>query len=293
VTKIITAKQKQPKKHINTKTRKHKTKEMADIRADLERIIQLVNSGDVESLKKEDFDQFQYQGFDPYKIIESLMKVKTSKTVTDEDFKTDVYTMVAIGVIKGSVNSRNINKMSDAGKVGVQGIITKYGILMGGGKSQPAHVVTFPRMMATFPDITIRMTKVIGVKEFRGGPMESTRLPWYLQVQVFPAIIPRKTDQDIKTMLLAASLCYSIDQSIQISQLKNPDLKKLAGDQFNFTNIGHNSPVPAESVRESVFKSLSVHNDYAKISSVLSDYKREIDPSFTIMSEEQFKSKLT
>lgn len=265
---------------------------MSYSKVDIERIIQLVNEGDVEALKAEEFDQFQYQGFDPYRIVDSLNKVKINKTISNDNFQKDIFTMVAVGMIKGSVNAHNIEKMSDAGKNDLRDLISKYGIKMGGGKGQAAGIITFPRVMATFPDIALRLVKVIGAKEFRGGPMLSTRLPEFLEVQVFPAIIPRDTDSDVKRMLLTASLCYSIDQTVQISQLQNPELKQLASSQANYTNIGHNSPVPSEVVRKKVFNELPIADNYSKIVSVLQDYKDKVDTSFIIMSETQFKAKL-
>lgn len=261
-------------------------------KADIERLVQLINDGDVEALKAEDFDQFQYQGFDPYKIVESLLKVKTAKSIADDDFKKNIFSMVAIGMIKGSVNERNIKKMSDNGSKEVQTIISTYGIKMGGGKNQPSGVITFPRVMATFPDIAVRLVKVIGPKEFRGGPMSSTTLPGYLEVQVFPAVIPRDIDNDVKRMLMTAALCYSIDQTIQISNLQNPDLKSVSSTQSNFVNVGHGSPVPSNAVRARTFKDLKVADDYEKISAVLEIYKSKIDSAFSILTKEQFTSKL-
>jgi hypothetical protein len=266
---------------------------MSYSRSDIEKIIQLVNDGDVESLKAQDFEQFQYQGFDPYKIVESLKKVQDNKNIADSDFRKDIFTMVAVGMIKGSVNEHNINKMSDTGKTDLKDLISRYGIKMGGGRGQSSGIITFPRVMATFPDIAIRLVKIIGPKEFRGGPLISTRLPDFMNVQVFPAIIPKSIDPDIKRMLLTASLCYSIDQTVQISQLQNYDIKELASSQSNFTNIGHNSPVPTESVRMTVFSQLSVGKAYDQIVSVLNDYKAKVDSTFVIMSESQFRSKLS
>lgn len=265
---------------------------MAYARADVDRIIQLVNEGDVESLKAEEFEQFQYQGFDPYKIVDALSKVKEAKDISNENFRKDVFAMVAVGMIKGSVNEHNIDKMSDAGKTDLLDLISKYSIKMGGGKGQSSSVITFPRVMATFPDISVRLVRVIGPKEFQGGPMLSTRLPDFMNVQVFPAIIPKNIDPDVKKMLLTASLCYSIDQSVQISKIQNPNLKQLAADQANFTNIGHNSPVPSATVRATVFGGLKISDNYEKIASVLNDYKEKIEPSFVIMSENQFKSRI-
>jgi hypothetical protein len=266
---------------------------MATSNVDIERIIALINKGDVEALKAEDYDQFQYQGFNPIKIVQALYKVKKDKSINDSDFVHDVFRMVAIGMIKGSVNDHNITKMSDEGKSQLTSLIAEYGIKKGGGRGESSSVITFPRVMATFPDIAVRMAKVIGAKEFSGGPMLSTRLPYYLQVQVFPAVIPRHLDKDAKKMLLTASLCYTIDQSTQISNLKDPDLKALASTQSNFTMVGHNSPVPSSEVRMSVFNKLSLSADYDKISSVLQDYKSKIDNSFDIMDKATFVKCIT
>lgn len=259
-------------------------------KADVEKILSLINSNDLSALRAEQFDQFQYQGFDPLKLVSALLKVKTDKSISDKDFVDDVLQMVAIGMIKGSINDHNIKKMSEEGQKDVLAINSKYGIKMGGGRGQSSSVITFPRVMATFPDIAVRMTAIIGGKKFSGGPLMSTQLPEYMQVQVFPAIVPRGLGPDVKKMLLTASLCYSIDQSVQISQLKNPDLKALAATQSNFVMVGHNSPIPADEVRKNVFNKLSLARDYQSIVSVLEIYKEKIDSSFVIVPKAEFVS---
>jgi hypothetical protein len=268
---------------------------MAASRSDIEKIIQLINSGDVETLKSEEFEQFQYQGFDPYKIVETLLKVQTDKSISNENLMKDVFSMVAVGMIKGSITKKNKDKMSEAGKAQITELSAKYGIKEGGGRGQPSHVITFPRMMATFPDISIRLVKVIGPKEFRGGPMNSSRLPSYMQVQVFPAIIPKDIGLGAKKMLMTASLCYSVDQSVQISQITIADdshLKKIANDQIKFTQVGHTSPVPSADVRKTVFGKLSIKEDYPAIVSVLQDYKTKIDTTFVILSAADFNTSM-
>jgi len=264
---------------------------MAASKSDIEKVIQLINSGDIEALKSEDFEQFQYQGFDPFKIVETLMRVQKDKSISNENLTRDVFSMVAVGMIKGSITPRNKDKMSDAGKAQITELSSKYGIKEGGGRGQSSGVITFPRMMATFPDIAIRLVNVIGPKEFRGGPLQSTRLPRYMQVQVFPAIIPKDIGQGAKKMLLTASLCYSIDQSIQISRMvisSEDDLKKVSSDQMNYTQIGHSSPVPSPEIRRSVFSKLTVKDDYPTIMTVLQDYKTKVDGSFTILNQSEF-----
>jgi len=258
--------------------------------ADVERIITLISTKDIAQLRAEDFDKFQYQGFDPYKIVAALAKIKADKNISNETFQDDVMQMVAIGMIKGSITEKNITKMSEEGQSSVNGLMTKYGMKKGGGKNQPSNVITFPRVMATFPDVCVKMISVLGGKEFRGGPFLSTRLPAFMQVQVFPAIVPKGLKQRSKTFLLTAALCYSVDQTVQIAEMKNPDVKAICATQSNFIQVGHNSPVAIDATRVTVFKSLSFANNYSRIKSVLDDYKSKVDPTFEILSMEEFVS---
>lgn len=265
---------------------------MSFSKTDIDNLLSLISKGEIETLKAEDYDQFQYQGFDPMRILQSLMKVKRDENVDDNQFKTDIYQMIAVGIIKGSVNDHNITKMSDTGKASIDALIKKYGVQKGGGRGKPASVITFPRAMATFPDVAVRMISVIGAKDFSGGPMQSSRLPQYMKIQVFPAIIPRNLESNVKKMLLMANLCYTIDQSTQISQLKDPDLKQLALVQGNFTIIGHQSPVPSSDTRLSVFKSLKIEEDYDSIYEVLKEYISKIDPTYITPSKNSFETQI-
>jgi len=260
---------------------------------EISRILDLINRHDIEALKAETFDQFQYQGFNPIKIIESLAKVKSQQNVSDTQFKDDVCSMVAIGMIKGSVNSHNLTKMSEEGKKQLTDLNTKYQIQMGGGRGLPASQITYPRVMAAFPQIAVRMVAVVGPKEFSGGPMLSGRLPDCMKIQVFPPVVPRELNADVKKMLLCASLCYSIDQTVQINAMSEFDEKVIASTQGNFIQVGHMSPVPDDDTRKNVFGSLNLGDEYEKIAAVLRTYQEKIDPNLKILSKGDFKQKIS
>jgi hypothetical protein len=265
---------------------------MSVTKADVETVLQLISQKDVLTLKAEEFDIFQYQGFDPLQIAAELFKVKRDKSISEDEFIKDVCTMTAIGMIKGSVNDNNINKMSEDGKKGVLDLNKKYGIKLGGGRGQGAKVITYPRVMATFPDLAVRMTKVLGGKPFRGGPLMSVRLPDFMQIQVFPSIIPRHLNDKVKKFLLTAALCYSIDQTVQISQIQQPDLKQLTSVQGNYVNIGHNSPVPVSNVRVATIQSLTIPAEYDNIKAVVEEFRAKVDSSIEIPSREEVTSAL-
>jgi len=265
---------------------------MAPSEADIDRILSLINEHDIESLKKEDYDQFQYQGFDPYRLVQALYDMKEQKVIDDKIFAEDICRMVAIGLIKGNVNDHNITKMTDNGQADLKVLMEKYGIKKGGGKGLAAGVVTFPRVMATFPDIAVRMTGVLGGKEFRGGPFNSFVLPKSMQVQVFPSVIPLDLDQHVKEFFLTACLCYSIDQTVQITRNEKPDLVALAATQFPFVNLSHQSPLPKSPVRKKVFNQLGLPGSYSMISQVVQTYKDKVDSSIQVISESDFKRAL-
>jgi hypothetical protein len=265
---------------------------MAPTQADIDRILNLINSKDIEILKKEDYEQFQYQGFDPYRLLQALMQMKEGKAISDEAFSDDICKMVAIGLIKGNVTPHNITKMTDAGRKDLKSLMDKYSIKEGGGKGQAAGVITFPRVVATFPDIAVRFTKVLGGKEFRGGPFQSHELPDVMKVQVFPSVIPMNLERKVKEFFLCASLCYSIDQTIKISQIAKPELKILIPVQQPFINLSHNSPLPKADVRRQTFNQLGLPDKYHMILRVVQVYITEYDKSMVVPSENEYRQAL-
>lgn len=265
---------------------------MAPTSTDIDRILDLINKADIDALKKEEFDQFQYQGFDPYRLLQSLIQMKDGKSISDQMFSDDVCKMVAIGLIKGNVNDHNITKMSDPGQKELKELMERYSMKRGGGKGQAADVITFPRVMATFPDIAVKLTNVIGGKEYRGGPFQSFVLPTVMLVQVFPSVIPIDLDKKVKEFLLCASLCYSLDQTIQISRLENPDLKTLAATQQPYINLSHNSPLPKSTTRQQTFNQLGMPDKYSSIYTVVMIYKEKVDPTMVIITEREYKQAL-
>jgi len=262
---------------------------MSISQADIENVINLLRNFSVDDLKQEDYDIFQYQGFDPMKVIQAFIKVKNDKNISDDEFISDICKLSAIALIKGSVNSNNIKKMSAEGQKEVKALSSKYGIKMGGGKGQASNVVTFPRIMASFPDLSVRIANKLGGKDFSGGPLLTTRLPQYMKIQVFPGVIPRNLDEEAKKFLLVASLCYSIDQTIQISRMKDPDVKAVASTQNNFVLISHTSPVPVEDARSEVFKSLHIDRDFDDIMKVIKTYTEKIDSDYKPISKSEFQ----
>lgn len=255
---------------------------------EIERIFKLISEKDVSTLKAETFDIFRYQGFNPEKIVSTILKVKEEKRMSDAELSDDIFLMIAIGVIKGNVTDNNKSKMSEKGQTSLSALQSKYGIKYGGGKNQPAETITFPRVVATFPDVAIKMIPILGAKEFPGGPFVSERLPSFMKLNVFPSIIPKTLEIKAREFILKACLCYSVDQTVALSTTKK-DTKALLALQQQFVMLSYNSPVAVHAARISTFKSLNISNSYSSILNVLSEYIK-IDSSYKPPTSAEFSA---
>jgi hypothetical protein len=145
--------------------------------------------------------------------------------------------------------------------------------------------------MAAMPDLTHKVILVCGPRDYPGGPFLSGRLPKYMRIQTFPAIIPSGLAESAKMFLLKACLCFSVDQTSAIANRKGEDAKILMSEQGPFTMTSHNSPVPKESDRVAIFKTLPLESDYSSIAEVVRDYAK-LDKTFDIPSFETFKTSI-
>nr|QYF49534.1 MAG: coat protein [Inner Mongolia phenui-like virus 2] len=254
---------------------------------DADKLFQVLSSKDLSIFSADEFDKFRFQGFDPNKIAETLLKIKKEKNVPQDIFERDVVVMVGIAVLKGSVTENNLKRISEEGRQSITDLQKKYGIVHGGGQGQAASVITYPRVAATFPDVAIRMIALVGARDYPGQPMQSVKLPAFMKQQVFASVIPRQMNSAVQTYLLKAVLCYSVDQTIAIGRVSSPDIPKLLATQGPFVKLAHQSPVAKEEARVELFKSLDWTGVYKMISGVIAKYQ-SYDKDYTPPSEDAF-----
>jgi hypothetical protein len=236
---------------------------------DSDRILDLLKSLDVVAIGEGLFEKYYYQGFDPKKTVEALARKKTENGVSDVEFGKDVAQIIAIGMLKGSINKDNRQKMSDDGKKALEMLMKKYAIPEGGGRNRAANVITFPRVVAAFPNVGIKLVDVIGPKDF-SGPFNSSILPPKMRFQGFPAVIPKTLNEDIKKFFLMAALAYSSDMTWTInSEAKKNGESAVARDQWKFVELSNNSVIPDEQERIKVFLSSKVLSKFENTTNVV------------------------
>lgn len=251
-----------------------------------------INAIDITTFDLERVNIFKYEGFDPLAIAVSLYDKKTEMSLSDSDFANDIVDMIGLGIYKGSVNSHNLKKMSGIGKGRAEDLMKRYDIKSAKpGSATNSKLVTFPRIMAAFPQYTIQLTIRLGGKDYIGGPMQSYELPDCMKSQVFPSILPIELDKDLKTFLMRASIAYGIDQTVAIAnkQSRGKDLFTLFKEQERWTLIAANSSVPPNEDRLNLFRSLKL--DYIAINKVVSVLKGKVPEANLIsLSEAQFNA---
>jgi len=231
--------------------------------ADSIQVQSLVNKIDVDDLAA--FTAlFMYQGFSPEMVFAHFAKILKEKGIENEEFQTDVKTLLVMGVIMGNYNSNNSSKISDEGKVKGDTLMAKYELKMGGiGKDRKK--VNLPRIMAAFPIITTKISLGCPPRNY-GGAFGADGLSAVMKTSVFPSLIPSTLPKSITSALLVAANAYATEQTMAISKQK--DVKATYAAQLKFTEISYHSSVPSVKDRKSYIKTVEI--SHGALSTVIS-----------------------
>lgn len=194
---------------------------------------------------------FMYEGFNADQIMQHLMGMKMKNNVGDAAFVRDIVDIITLGAIMGNYNSNNKTKISEDGRRSADKLMVKYALQEGGAQGN-RKIVNVPRVMATFPDITVTVISKVPFERNYGNQFLCIDLPKFMKTSVFPAIIPKRLNVSVKKVLLIASTCYSAEQTMA---LRNSDDAVAAfGAQKRFTQLSHDSAFPKQSVREAILQ---------------------------------------
>jgi hypothetical protein len=257
---------------------------------ELNEFINLVNAIDLAGLDVL-VSLFMYQGFNPEMVLKHLMEIKKSKSISDEEFRIDMLTLICLGVMSGNYTEKNKKKIDPAGKDKADNLFVKYKMKVGSVKDD-RKAVTLPRLLATFPIMTskVNMSDLCPEKNYP-GPFNSSELPKALKTPVFPSLIPSKFNENVKTFLMTASCCYSADQSFAINEKtagKGADV--IFKEQWQYVDISYKSSQPSQTERENYMKGLKI--DYDAIVKTLRKYQELVDKEFSILSKDDLRKGL-
>jgi hypothetical protein len=217
----------------------------------------------VLTLDRDDISKFEFLGFNPKEFLRALLSHQARQGIPAKALESDIVQMIILYVMVGNPNDTNMARRSEAAQADFKTLKNKYGLTQA-GKKLKSNVFTIPRFAATFSILTMRIAKIIGPREFP-GPFGSVTLPWFLKVPVFPSIIPRKTPDGIRIMLIMASAAFSSDMSMVISRFTNPSVEDIFASQYSFANNAFNSTFPSEDSRIAYISTLPIADYFQEI----------------------------
>jgi len=197
---------------------------------------------------------FAYQGFDPAVIMDHLLKRKADMNISDREFVRDIKDLIVLGAVMGNLTDNNKNKISEDGKLKAEGLFTRYDLKMGGVKGN-RYQVNIPRIMATFPILSVKITCAISHERNYGNQFHCSTLPKFMKSALFPAVIPKNLNESIRKILMAVCTCYTAEQTIAIKR-DQTDAAEAYNNQVAFTTLTHESQFPDDADRTDYIRTL-------------------------------------
>lgn len=240
----------------------------------------------VEKLEGDDigpmaFSIFDFVGFDPFSII-AVIKIICDHYKDSEDvMMSDIRFSIAACLYMGNIQDKALTKRAAEGRAKIDYLSAKYNMVTGStGSGMSGETVTFPRVAASFPVLSIKMAHKISPKavnlEFLSGS-----IPGYMRLSPFASLCSPLMKTELRVFLMEACNAHGSDMSIAYEKGRLKKAKKeikydavqLATDQWSFVEVASSSPVPAEDSKKSLLSKLNIMKDYDDIEKVVRNYR--------------------
>jgi hypothetical protein len=272
---------------------------------DWKKLIQNIEKITAKDINPMEFSIFDYQGFDPIKIIAMMKAISDYYGDTEAIFISDVRFSIAACLYMGNLQDKATTKRSEAGKAKISFLMEKYGIQRGStGTGINAETITFPRITSAFPVFSVTMASRLQPKAVNLDFI-SREIPGFMRLNAFCALCSDRMSMRLRTILLECSNAYSADMSIAYEKGKLKKAKKevkydavdIARDQWAFAEIASNSPVPDESSKISMILRLDLPKHYDDISKVVKNYRSKMNKvdimTVDLLSKKEFEDDIT
>lgn len=258
-----------------------------------------------EELGPMNYSIYDFIGFDPMTIIAVIKIIADHYNDPEKVMLSDVRFCIAACLYMGNIQAKAMSKRSAEGRAKLSYLATKYGITMGTTQSgQPAEVLTFPRVAASFPILAIKMADKISPKSVN-LEFKSALVPGCMRLTPFASLCPPTMKEGVRMMLLEACNAHGSDMAIayEKGRLKKAkkavkyDVLSMANDQWAFIEVASSSPVPDDASRKALLSSLKLPTYYAAIHDVVQNYraivtKKEVK-DIDMISRDDFERELT
>jgi len=277
-------------------------KKVADSK--LKNLVKEVESITEKEVEPMQFNIFDFQGFDPNVIISVFVVISEHFGDTMKIMLSDIKFAIAACLYMGNIQQKALTKRKAEGRAKLEFLAQKYNIMMGStGTGISAETVTFPRVVASFPVLAIKMANAIPPKAVNREFM-STSVPSYMRLSPFASLCSALMKSELRLFLMEACNAHGSDMSIayEVGRLKKAkkELKydpiSLANDQWAFVEVASESPVPLEDSKKSLLTSLNISKDYSSLEKVVKNYRaimtKKKSEDITVISKKEFDEML-
>jgi hypothetical protein len=249
------------------------------------------------SISASTFAEFEFQGFDPKKVVKKLLAMSKAHGIKEEDLRKDIMFMVAANLYMGNLSGKALIRRSKEGNDRIADLAEKYIVHVGStGTGLPSDALTFPRIANSFPVMTCRMATVLPTKDFIGKPFNSMEIPRYMRVGAFASFCKKEMDPRLRLFLLEAVASYSCDQSVVFEEgrLKKAkkagddakiNVKTIAGDQWTYIQASADSPFPLKPACIEVLKEFNILGQISRLIPVVDNYRKLVGSSEPMPTE--------
>jgi len=189
-------------------------------------------------------NDFDYLGFDPRILLETLLKRAKEKNVSKEQFYSDMSTLCVIGLKRGTMNTKNFGTTSESGKQRYSNLKATYKLVEVSAKNKAPDVVTIPRVIAAMAMLASKINSAHNLARVLNAGYNSQELPACMQHTGFGAIIPSGPAGDI---IADSYILHGIELSIVTKSAQ--DFETAYSNQINFLNIARNSTLYTDKER--------------------------------------------
>lgn len=264
--------------------------------------VESIQGKDVEPME---FSIFEFQGFDPLTIQAVLIVVNEHFKGNMETLLSDIKFSIAACLYMGNLQEKSLLRRKEEGRSKIEYLASKYDIVTGTtGTSMSAETVTFPRIVASFPVLAIRMAWKVPPNAVNREFL-SMSIPSYMRLSPFASLCSPNMDSELRIFLMEACNAHGSDMSIayEVGRLKvrkveiKYDPISIANDQWQFVDIASNSPVPSEESRKELLTELNISTDYESLAKVVSNYRAILQKKKTedikVLSKDEFDKALS
>lgn len=201
---------------------------------------------------------FAYEGFDPVDVIRVLYAKATAQSVNDHDFIIDMSTIVTIGLMRGTLSSKSIQRTSRAGQQRITSLKARYGLAEKVTREN-ARAITVPRVVNSFPHLASRINSAHSLGRGFSGPMNSQDLPPAMMHVAFGSLIPKGLET-VTPLMSDAYMAFAIDMNVVVNR-KHTDQQSIVAmynQQTTYFQAAINSPLYSSTERVSILVELGL-----------------------------------